>query len=701
MSWLRANRRSSRKYAEIQPKKYRIRDIKAIAHYCFLFFDQFQGSKNGKANSFSHIQGTGYKRPSDQGIFGYYNAKCSWTQYSKEIKKGALKRRWWYGFSANEEQEVYWSEITFTGKYEQVKYSHTESYEDEDHGTIATTTTWYVAYPIYLVKTYGALVESDLDSTDGYSVWDELDGIPVYYAQLDNIESYEEDNRPVDGDGNPYIPVNGSVTNGYTYTYDYIDEDKDGIITTTNPTEKLKIRSKYLISIKETSQINMCGMPLTRNNIYYQDFITRYPDVSEDDGFHTVDPTYTKTYPEGYLVATDGKVRVPLTSEAKTTPYNIAKNFLTIKDGYSKREVGSSGTGEAPEVYPDGILLNKDKPTYVCAVDLESLDYYFESTTFNYYHKIDQFSYEVIKVKGFSTNWAINQNHGDQHYANAMSALAPSSFTYIPICAKLTHKLSFYEAMTLNYYASNIYMSFWVSQKVSGWVRSRGTFFTIIGVIIITIVTIVTVGQLTPYVTAAFAAGVASLEAVGAGLLIAATVIGALMSVIGLLMPSSSGAKKYMLTIGAILMSIGFAGTSSLVNGAAFLNASLVISIGCNIANLVFDIVYDQKNKGISEQQTANTNAYSSANTELTNKINSLTGGASVSATGLASTYSSQIACGLDSDEVSDLMVSTTYPQDIVYASLDLDLDIFTTITNGTGYSLYNFENLWNKGELA
>ena len=44
---------------------------------------------------------------------------------------------------------------------------------------------------------------------------------------------------------------------------------------------------------------------------------------------------------------------------------------------------------------------------------------------------------------------------------------------------------------------------------------------------------------------------------------------------------------------------------------------------------------------------------------------------------------------------------NTLYPQDIVYASLDLDLGVFTTITNGTGYSLYNFENLWNKGELA
>ncbi len=709
-SWLRKNRRSSRKYAEIQPKKYRIRDIKAIAHYCFLFFDQFKGSKNGKANSFSHTQGTGYKRPADQGIFGYYDAKCSWTQYSKERKTGAMKRRWWYGFSANEEQEIYWSEITFTGRYEQVEYSYTESYEDENHGTISTIHTWYVAYPIYLVKTYGALVESDLDSTDGYSVWDELDGIPVYYAQLDNIESYEEDNRPVDGDGNHYIPVNGSVTNGYTYTYDYVGEDKNGIITTTNPTEKLKISSKYLISIKETTEINMCGMPLTRNNIYYQDFITRYPDVSEDDGFHTVDPSYTKTYPKGYLVATDGKVRVPLTSEAKTTPYNVAKDFLTIKDGYSKGKSGIKSdmlitdADPAPEVYPEGILLDKDKPTYVCAVDLESLDYYFESTTFSYYHKIDQFSYEVIKVKGFSTNWAINQNKGDQHYANAMSALAPSSFTYIPICAKLTHKLSFYEAMTVNYYASNIYMSFWISQKVSGWVRSRGTFFTIVGIIIIIIVTVLTAGQLTPIVAAGFAAAATAADvaaATVAGIFLGTLIAGALMSVIGLLLPNDSGIKKYMLTIGAILMAVGSAGTSSIVNGVAFLNASLVISVGCSLANLVFDIVYDQKNKGISEQQSANTNAYNSANTELTNKMNSLTGGASISSTGLASTYSSQIACGLDSDEVSDLMVSTTYPQDIVYASLDLDLGVFTTITNGTGYSLYNFENLWNKGELA
>lgn len=711
-SWLRNNRRSSRKYAEIQPKKYRIRDIKAIAHYCFLFFDQFKGSKNGKANSFSHTQGAGYKRPADQGIFGYYNAKCSWTQYSKERKTGAMKRRWWYGFSANEEQEIYWSEITFTGRYKQEQYSYTEVFENEDTGDTYTTHTWYEAYPIYLVKTYGALVESDLNSTDGYSVWDELDGIPVWYVQLDNIEEYEEDNRPTDGDGNKYIPVNGSVTNGYTYSYDYVGEDKNGIITTTNPTEKLKISSKYLISIKETTEINMCGMPLTRNNIYYQTFVTRYPDVSEDDGFHTVDPTYTTSYPKGYLVATNGKVRVPLTSEAKTTPYNVANDFLTIKNGYSTGVAGISGTRPnvdiepkpAPEVYPDGILLDKDKPTYVCAVDLESLGYYFESTTFSYYHKIDQFSYEVIKVKGFTTNWAINQNHGDQHYANAMSALAPSSFTYIPICAKLTHKLSFYETMTVNYYASNIYMSFWISQKVSGWVRSRGTFFTIVGIIIIVIVTIITVGQLTPYVIAGFAAGAsaaAAAEGVAAAIAIGAMITGALMSVIGLLLPSDSGIKKYMLTIGAILMAVAGSYTNTLVKGVAFLNASLVISVGCSLANLVFDIVYDQKNKGLSEQQSSNTNAYNSANTELTNKMNSLTGGASVSATGLASTYSSQIAYGLDSDEVTDLMVSTTYPQDIVYASLDLDLGVFTTITNGTGYSLYNFENLWNKGELA
>lgn len=679
--------RTRKKYGEIIPKKYHRKDIKAIAHYCFLFFDQFRGSAYGTDNSFRHSQGFGYKRPYDQGIFGYYNAEATWTQYAKQRKKGHIKYRWDYGFNASAVKQIYYAEITYTGKMTTEKKTVDTGHGDQDRPGAYRPTTYIYNIPIYTLKFYQAEIEEDLDSDDGSSVWNKINGIPIYYVKLADYKYEETCECSLDGDGN--VNHVSDWTHYYRASYKEDGDELNGIITYEDPAKTLKIQSKRLVTLRETSEIFFCGMPLMCNT-QYRNKMAEYVSGYTDDNTDTTTIHQTERYklPKYlYLAAKDGKIRVPL-QNGQLVDYDTAAKYMQFGSLHHANNLDTT------PIYPKDSVLSATTPTYVVAVDLESLEYYFENTTFHYYHKIDADNYEEIRIKNYNVNWRINQNEGSEHFADSCSPLAPSPMSYIPVCPDLLSKLSFYENLTLALYSQGLYVSYWKSEKKSGWVMTRGIFFTVVGIIIVVVLCVAQQYHLAALV----AQGVVT--AATAAVISCLLITSMILSIMSMVMPSGPGK-----TIFAALAVVTGALASSFMNaGAISLSAISIptaIEIGCSLATVVFDMVYANKQSNLSEQQSANQSAYESATDVLSEKTNSMLGGASVSSTGLANTYSGmQTIAGLNCDEVTDLMVSSNYVGDLVYASMDLDLDVFRKVTNGTGYGLYNFEKLWNEGSL-
>lgn len=440
-------------FAEINLKKYKPKGMKAIAKYCFNYFNQYQGTSGGKTISILHQQGYNYR------------ATHSWKQYKKEIKSGNYKYRYAYEFSATLAKTMYFYEIEFTGKYEpRCKAIYTTSYDKDSGTTSLEWSHWEVHYyPVYLIKKYQCQIEQAIDSDE--NIYDKISGIPIYtdyYEQQDRGERYPQMNR---------------------YTYSLKETQLTGKVLNKNPAEQLNITMKRLVSIKETSSIEESNILFAGAELTCKEW-GHYTDTDDDGRSYSYWQQDDYTI-KGYCTSKDSITTVAydaydIVDDSKANLRNIKYSFEdiyyddTYKEGsstYIKKYKYTDKDNPPTDIKTDidynpwtKSLFPENGKIYIALVNDD--DWEGERIIFSYYHKLNEFKYEKIRVEDYNIEWVVNPREGGQRKAGSLSCLAPDGNSFLPIMLPIAEKLSFQDAVVVYNYSMKNYWSYWIKKKV-------------------------------------------------------------------------------------------------------------------------------------------------------------------------------------------------------------------------------------------
>ena len=436
-------------FGQIVPKKYKTCTQKAIAKYCFKFFDMFQGTSTGKEVSILQTHNT-------------YHATHTWKQYSKETKSGKYKYRYNYDFSATIGKTMYFYEIEFTGKYEpRCKAVYTGGSTPDaggGGGGGSRFSHWEVYYyPIYAIKKYQCQCESSIDNDE--NIYEKLNGIPIYtdyYEQQDNSESYDQRTR---------------------YTYSYKETKLTGRVLNSNPVEQLNVTFKRLISMKETSSIEESNILFAGAELTCKEWA--YKKQDDGDG-HDTSYWYQTDYTiKGYCTSKDCITTVAydaydIVDDSKANLRNIKYSFEDIYYDDTRLDDGTlkyRDKNNPPTIRTDisyepwtKTLFSETGKTYIALVNDD--DYEGERIVFAYYHKLSSTQYERIRIEDYSVDFVVNPYEGGQHKAGSLSCLAPDGNSFLPIVLDVIDKVSFYDAYIITRYASKQYWSYWMKKKI-------------------------------------------------------------------------------------------------------------------------------------------------------------------------------------------------------------------------------------------
>ena len=436
-----------RHFAEIDRRKYKPMGVKAIAKYCFHYFDLYKGTTGGRNIGVWQCEGYNYR------------AKHTWRQYKKKKHVGRAKYRYCYDWTATKAQTSYLYEITYTGKMKvcpeavyTIEYdSHDESYEAFSHWN-------YYFRPVYLVKVYQIQVESEIDD-DTTSIYEKIDGIPItakYYQQTQAFESTEPDNPWFSGSNEDLA-------------YKYIETKRNGTISYTKP--NLNITMKRLYSLKETTEIEVANITIAGKTL--KSPYNTYETETDGDGhwYETYDGIEYHTKGT-YCVDKDSILTSIFDKDIDVTllEYNAKNLYIDKTKEYWK--YGQDKENNPPSIVRTDLpydifkesLLPETGNTYIIVQNDD--DWEGERIIFRYFHNINKWEYEEIRVEDYNINWVINPREGGQRQAGSLSCLAPDGNSFLPIVIDVINKLSFQDALVVYQYSSKEYWSYWMKKKI-------------------------------------------------------------------------------------------------------------------------------------------------------------------------------------------------------------------------------------------
>ena len=387
-------------FAEINTKKYKPMGVKAIACYCFNYFNLYSGTSMGKKITVRQIQGN-------------YYATHTWKQYRKTTHAGQYKYRYGYEFSAARASVMVFTDVEYTGKMQ---------------CTGINVTTGKRQYkPIYAVKKYQIQADSSFETdTTGSKV---LSGIPIY-TKFYSMELPESADTSFIGGLKPK----------------YEKTEYTGIVTYQNPMEKLTVSEKRLMKLEETTTILLFNITFANATVgtigTYVTNRDQITTVAIGSNIGSIDPGYD------------------LTSDV--LPDYTAEDLALEAD--TDDDLGAIVTGMDYSPFTKSLFPEKGH-TYIFN---EDDDYYEgETITLKYFHNINAFQYEEIKVKDYEIEWRVNLHEGGQKKAASLSCIAPDGNSFLPIVVDIvSKKLSFEHALIVYNYSMKGYWSYWVKKKV-------------------------------------------------------------------------------------------------------------------------------------------------------------------------------------------------------------------------------------------
>lgn len=404
-------------FAEINRKKYKPMGIKAIAKYCFNYFNLYRGTFGGKTITVQQNEGYNYR------------ATHSWKQYKKKKHSGQAKYRYCYDWTATKAQTTYLYEITYTGKMLGVDQ--------------------FNFCPIYLVKKYECQIESDFDEDSTTTIYDSISGIPIYAKYYECTEEYKL---------NIIIGVDSQAK------FDYKETKRIGTVTYTKPT--LNITMKRLYSIKETTSISESNIAFA--NAYISSPYTDTYTIKDNDGDDEVHYE-TSFYKKGnYCTSKDQIVTAIFDTGSRVDllEYSTKELYLYYKTTHGiivDNHKGEIRTDLSYDTFTESLFPEKGT-TYIILKNDD--DWEGERIIFRYFHNINQWEYEEIRVEDYNIDWVVNPREGGQHKAGSLSCLAPDGNSFLPMVIDVIQKLSFQDALVVYQYSSKEYWSYWMKKKI-------------------------------------------------------------------------------------------------------------------------------------------------------------------------------------------------------------------------------------------
>ena len=419
-------------FAEINRKKYKPMGVKAIAKYCFNYFDLYRGTSNGKTITVQQNEGYNYR------------ATHSWKQYKKTRHAGRAKYRYCYDWTATKAQTAYLYEITYTGKMQVVATKDISTTYDKDTGESTDHFKgWNAVFrPVYLVKKYQVQVESEIDNDK--TVYEAMSGIPITAKYYEQTTEY-------------------NAGSGVNAEYKLVKTERNGTIG--YDISALNITMKRLYSLKETTEIDAANITVAGELLS-----TTYVSGTNYDGDGNVIGYYYKTITKGTYCTDKTSITTAIFDkglDVSLLDYNAEVLDISADEYHNYSEdndpTGIIRTDQSYSNFEKSLLPEKGK-TYIVVANDD--DWEGERIIFRYFHNINKWQYEEIRVEDYNIDWVINPREGGQHKAGSLSCLAPDGNSFLPMVIDVVKKLSFQDALVVYQYSSKEYWSYWMKKKI-------------------------------------------------------------------------------------------------------------------------------------------------------------------------------------------------------------------------------------------
>lgn len=485
---------------------------------------------------------------------------------------------------------------------------------------------------------YECFIGDEFDEDYDYeSVFNKIEGIPIECS--DTVKYGNTDPKAL-GFLRPkitYVPGNWKsteLTKENIFTM--------GVVTTENIDDVFPITAKQLVQCEFTTDVGECGIAFS----------------------YTLENT--KQIPK-YTSNKFNKFKCYIVND------ELSKVVTTTEDDPEEKEIEYStymswSVATEPEAeYPSDHIFQKEVVTTIVYRELDFASE--EETGLTYYHRLSSNTYECIKITNPHIEWFINPNLGNQHDGSSLTGLAPDSNMYMPIISDVVKHLSFEESVVVYDYSFKQHWTYWHSENKSWWTRHRGYVWGILQ---------------------------AKIEAIG--ILFAfgeygdplAVIIATIYFCLRVWQIFDQDAPKWVSVAVTVIQLAGviYSGVSSIAAGGGSISAVDALMIGANVVSIVFNVCFSLQQQKYNDMLSSEQQEYKEKSTTLQNTVNLNTNSSGNIAT-LANTLTHGVACGYEFSTITDMMRTVIYPSELVYATMESDLDVYVTITNGTAGVLY------------